>query len=409
MREFGTLRGFRLATSRKRWLMPALKVLVTLGMVGWVLSMIEWQDKLRLPDGKLAKGRFVAAPAEPGLRGYLDDGAARHPVPLASANKSDIDPFQPGFVRVVTGVSRKRLGLAAILLPFTALILALRWRWLLQTHGVDPGYRETLRLTWIGMFANNVLPSSVGGDGIKMWCIARRAPGQGVDAAMTVLVDRVLGLVSLLCVGCLAVALGDLPKPANASAAFDKLQLLPWALSGALAAIVGGAFLFFSGRFRAKLGLPHALGRLPFGHRLMQLDGALFHFRSHPGTMGRAIAVSLLLHLLSITLVALIGGALGMQASLSQYFMFVPLIFVGTAFLPSIGGLGVQEGAFVFFFTLPFVGDSASQAVALSLVYRMMMILLALPGAFWGFGELSRRRQAPPAAGGPLPAAAPAG
>src|SRR5258708_4587947 len=99
--------------------------------------------------------------------------------------------------------------------------------------------------------------------------------------------------------------------------------------------------------------------------------------------MAKTILLSFVLHLWSIGCIYLMGCALGMKAAPIYYYMFVPVIFTMGAFVPSIGGLGVVEGGFAWFFSLPFVGESASRAVALSLLYRVIQIIISLPGLIW--------------------------
>jgi uncharacterized membrane protein YbhN (UPF0104 family) len=197
---------------------------------------------------------------------------------------------------------------------------------------------------------------------------------------MTVLMDRALGLVALLAVGGIALA---------TQAAREELKSLRLGMLAALVIIVAGAFLFFSGRVRAILRVNQLLAKLPLGGTLQKIDNAIFHYRRHPVMMAQTIALSLVLHLVSIGSICILGHALGMKADLIYYYMFLPMIFTMGAFVPSIGGLGVQEGGFAWLFSLPFVGEKASVAVALSLLYRVVQIVISLPGLIWFQREMS--------------------
>jgi hypothetical protein len=112
-----------------------------------------------------------------------------------------------------------------------------------------------------------------------------------------------------------------------------------------------------------------------------------------------AVAMSVCLHVWTITCIVMMGAALGMKSAAIYYYMFVPIIFTMGAFVPSVAGLGVMEGAFAGFFSLPFVGDRASAAVALCLLYRVVQILLSLPGLLWLHDGLAftRKTEAEPA------------
>ena len=84
---------------------------------------------------------------------------------------------------------------------FTLTAAAARWWWLLRVNGLDVSLGETIRLTWIGVFFNNVMPGQTGGDAVKAVYIVRRCPDGRIPALMSVIVDRILGLGSLALLG----------------------------------------------------------------------------------------------------------------------------------------------------------------------------------------------------------------
>jgi glycosyltransferase 2 family protein len=369
---------------RKRaWL--AARIGVTLALLGYVLTLIEWRDSLRItttdkPTVVRGTARTpVGAATNSRPTEIVADGVV-YPIPPAPATDSEADPYAPGFVKLIRQVDRRLLFLAVISLPLSYLLLAIRWQWLLRTHGIDPGFWETLRLSWVGLAMNNVLPSSIGGDAIKAVCICRRTPGKRVAAVMTVLMDRALGLVALLAVGGGALATRTLQP---------ELEAIRQQMLIALAILVIGMFVFFSGRVRSLLRIQQLIARLPHAGKFQELDSAIFHYRKHPGMMIGAVAMSIVLHIWTITCIIMMGAALGMKSAAVYYYMFVPIIFTMGAFVPSVAGLGVMEGGFAAFFSLPFVGDRASAAVALCLLYRMVQILLSLPGLLWLHKELA--------------------
>jgi len=161
--------------------------------------------------------------------------------------------------------------------------------------------------------------------------------------------------------------------------------------------LVIGMFVFFSGRVRQLLRVQQLIARLPHAGKFQQLDEAVFHYRKHPWMMVGAVLMSIGLHCWTISCIIVMAASLGMKAAAVYYFMFVPIIFTSAAFVPSVAGVGVMEGAFAFFFSLPYVGERAAAAVALCLLYRMVQILLSLPGLLWLNKELAFTKKA----GGP--------
>ncbi|HVJ79793.1 MAG TPA: lysylphosphatidylglycerol synthase transmembrane domain-containing protein [Planctomycetia bacterium] len=384
------------ALKHRIWL--SVKVLVTLCLVGWVLWKVEWKDSLRTEGGATLHG---FARTVDGTKQFFASSGEILPMPAPPSDPSIPDAYTPGFIRLLWNVNKPLLLVAFVLFSCHGFLLSIRWQWLLHTHGLDPGFWESARLTWIGLVANNVMPSSIGGDAIKAVCISRRTPNKRMEAVMTVLVDRALGLVALLAVASVAI-LAQWNEPALA-----KVRV------GILAGLFGiliGAFIFFSGRFRRVFRVNELLAKLPGGPLIARLDNALYHYRHHPWTMARAVGISVFLHVWTITMVMLMGWALGMKVPPICYYMFVPLIWISGAFLPSIGGIGVLESGFAYFFSLPMAGATASSAVALCILYRMVQLLMCLPGVGAAHREMSRKKkplaEAPVLAPTPEPALA---
>ena len=355
-----------------------VRLAVTLAALAYVISKITWQDQLTLPD------RAVVWGWAEGLRGsnpvFVDSDGVEHPIPPEPEDPSVASPFVPGFITLLKGVNLWLFAAVVLAFPVSIALMALRWQVLLKTHRLDPGYLESLRLTWIGILMNNVLPSSIGGDLVKGVCIARRSPNRRIDAVMTVLIDRVLGLVSLMLVGAVSIlsqrGRPELDGPSN------------WVL-WILFTVLSGGIVFFSGRIRRLLRVAEIVARLPFSERIQQLDDSVFHYRSHTSALATCVGISLVTHGWVIGCVYFLGVALGLEIAPMNYYIFLPVIFTFGAVLPSIGGLGVLEGLFQRFFTLPGIGATNSSAVALCILYRIVMVLGSLPGAIPTYREFS--------------------
>ena len=69
------------------------------------------------------------------------------------------------------------LIVAVALLAIQLLLLSARWRQIAISCGADLGFAGTLQINFIAAFFNQVLPSTVGGDGVRIWFAARRGAG----------------------------------------------------------------------------------------------------------------------------------------------------------------------------------------------------------------------------------------
>lgn len=350
---------------------------VTIGAIWYVITQITWKDRA-IVDGHTIIGWVHV---EDGQRWLEPDGGGPEILlPKDAESPNAKVRFVPGIITIFGRLNFLFLGAAILLYPLTVLLCARRWQWLLASHDLHPGFWESLRLTWMGLLFNNVLPGSTGGDVLKAVSIARRSPGKRTSAVMTVFLDRVIGLVALMLVGTMAVLLRSF------QGGFDSGGLLVLAMLGACVMITA---VFFSRWARQMFPLGWLLDRIPFGEGIRKIDASVYHYREHPWQLVRCLLLSIFIWCWTLIMVCLLGQALSMPTALVHYFVYLPLVFTAGAVAPSIAGLGVLEGLFQYFFTL--TGATAASAVALCLLYRLMMLICSVPGAIPLFAEFSSR------------------
>lgn len=376
-----------MAERSRKLLVNLLRIGVAIAALAWVGYRVVsegWEDRLRTPDGDVLKGWAFREPGKaPGVapidRFRALDGRV-FDIPPDPEDKSIAPDFTPGFPTVLKRTRLRYLLIAFAAYPLVIIISARRWQWLLATHGLDPGYPEALRLTWTGILANHVLPGATGGDLLKGWMIYRRTPGKRLSAVMTVLIDRVLGLVCLLLIGAVALMIVSRSREMAAAQAF---------IAAVLGVAVGGSFVYFSARLRRLLFVDALIGLLPFQKQVRALDDSVFHYRHHIPVLLRSVAISMLIHGTTIFCVWMLGRALGLSIDLLSHAVFLPVIFTAGAVIPAPAGLGVLEGLFMQCYSLPGVGGTPSAAVALCLLYRLMQLVASLPGAWPLYLEMS--------------------
>jgi glycosyltransferase 2 family protein len=195
----------------------------------------------------------------------------------------------------------------------------------------------------------------------------------------TVLLDRLIGLAVLIFLGgaCL------LPFASR----FQDKRIV-WAVYGLAGAAVLAYLLYFSPRMRAWLG-----PKLPFAHVRAQLDGVFRSIRERKRLMGVSALISLSSQVISILIIYGMARALGLDRTpLWMYFVFEPIIFIINALPISVGGWGVQEGVYAALFG-KLGGMTLNEAVALSLLYKVGMLLASVPGGLlFALGATRRRR-----------------
>ncbi|MBY0589547.1 flippase-like domain-containing protein [bacterium] len=352
-----------------------LRLGVTLAAVWYVVTQITWHDRLII-DGQVFEGWARKQGQDRILTTF--DGRPM-PIPAGALQEGGTTQYVPGILSIF-GTIKFGYLLGALALFFGALFLgSIRWQWLMQSHGINPGLWQVTRINWMGYLSNNVLPGSTGGDLVKAVSIARRSPGKKTAAVMTVLLDRVVGFVSVILLGGIGVGIKYFRDGAIDSS--GRLVLLM-----ASVVLVGGTF-FFSRRVRKILRVSDILDRIPLGQAIKKVDDAVFHYHRHKWQLTKCIGMGLLVWICTIIAIYLLGQSVAMPTALIDYFIFSPIIFTAGAVFPSIAGLGVLEGLFQTLFGM--AGAPAASAVAVSLLYRLNGLVVSLPGAIPLFQEFS--------------------
>lgn len=355
---------------RRFW--QGLSLVVTLVTGGYVLSSIQWNDHL------------VGDPIRVGRVQTDADGIRRFSAFDGERISLEGRTVAPGIVTLLRE-SRPMLLLAGSVVGAVSLwLMAVRWRWLLRSEGLDPGLWETTRMTWLGAFAGNFFPGSTGVDVAKIVCICRRAPQRKIAAVMTVLFSRLIGMSSLLLIGFVGLML--LPSESQFASARTSVCCLA-------ASFLLGSVVLMNRRLHAKFRVAERLAALPQGSRLVVVLECLQHYGRRPGLVLGSLVLSVAMQVLTIFGIAMFGEAIGMNVGLTHYFAFVPVIFTAASAMPAINGLGVREGAFQVLFAT--AGATASQALALSVLHRALGLLICLPGAIVFHHEVRSRRPEP--------------
>ena len=264
-------------------------------------------------------------------------------------------------------------------------LLAVRWVLLLRVQRVEVPVIKAVQLTFLGLFYNNLMPGSVGGDLLKGWYITRHSdPERRVEAATTVFVDRLAGLVGMILIGALASLFvgSELVLPVGQWRV--QVRFLIWTM---LLGLILVFVLFFSRRVRTRMRLNWLLEKLPFKPALRKIDQAIRANRHHPMTLVAALGLTATLQSLSVLAIWLFTQSLGMEGvRFIECLILMSIIWLLSAAVPVPGGLGVVENLFIPFFAEAAAGQMGAQtgqaqAAALALLNRAMLIVCAIPGA----------------------------
>ena len=255
---------------------------------------------------------------------------------------------------------------ALVALTFGSMVLpAWRWQLLLKAQGLHEPLTRILRLTWVGYFGALLLPGAAGGDVARGHFLLRLRPEARVRALSTVLVDRVLGVYSLLLLGGLSVSWlawqGTMPTAVGAMAGV-MLSLLGGVTAGALVLWVRPC------RRLLLAVLPRGWGRA----WMESFD--LYHARF--GWLLLCLLISLFSNSLVVLSLGCAAGCTGDPVPLGALFLAGPLVVLANCIPISPGGIGVAETASEGLFAAFGVMGGAE----MMLLVRIATILLSFPG-----------------------------
>ncbi len=240
------------------------------------------------------------------------------------------------------------------------------WRLLSLTDCATP-WLACVRLTFVGLFFNTVLPGSTGGDIARAYVVVRDHPERRAGALVSVVMDRLLGLLAMTLLASAAVATAD-----------ERFSfLLPWTLGVAIALAVGLLAIAHEG-VRRLLHVEQILRRLPQARRLLDLDSNVRGILKHPGELALALILSFANHLFATAAIYSLGRAFGADLTFHDFLCVCTVANTLTAIPISPGGLGVGEVLFGSLFEV--AGSLYMLGVASSFTYRLVMMAAGLLG-----------------------------
>jgi uncharacterized membrane protein YbhN (UPF0104 family) len=259
------------------------------------------------------------------------------------------------------------LGLA----PVSIWISVFKWRLLLRSNDIQVSSLELFRHYWSGLFLNNFMPSSIGGDVGRVTLLHRF--GRPAEVAASVLVERLTGLLVLLAVGNAALFL----RP---DIFHDGWRFVFWLVDvGGLLTLVGGFLL--CGKLSAFLTNVHLNERYWIGWlatKLKKITLSICSYREAPWVLAQNIFLSVVFYLLSVFGNYLLFLMLSLNVRVEDVFFIAAWISLISMIPLSLNSLGITEGAFVVLFGT--VGVLPAEALAAALLARFTAMMISLGG-----------------------------
>lgn len=253
----------------------------------------------------------------------------------------------------ITQVSFGRLSFCFLLIFISRFAVVGRWHSLIAAVAEVP-LGQSIRLTFAGLFATNFLPTTVGGDIVRL-AGAKQLKIDFVMSAASLIVDRLIGMVGMVFA---------LP--------FGAPALVTWMSSTRFPQIV----VYWAGVFTWVSNLMEQLIRF-----LGRIYRAFSVWSEHPKSLLLSFGFTIVHMLCFFGTITLLFDGMGENLSLGLVGGLWSFVYFVTLFPISINGYGVQEISMALIFS-EVGGISLHNSLAVSILFRTLLVLGSIPGAF---------------------------
>ena len=285
---------------------------------------------------------------------------------------------------LATRINVESLGWIVLAIAATFLQIfvgMLRWREISVECDAPIEMRQAMRFNLIGAFFNQTLPSSIGGDAVRLWLVARGGAGWRA-ATYSIFVDRAIGLIALaiIIVASLPWSYQLITDPHGRSA----LLLVDFA------ALAGGVGFLVLGM------LPWPWLKRWWGTHHLHACSIIANRVIFSWDRGPKVAVlSVLVHVLAVVVAWCVVQSIAAPVVFSQIFQLIPPVMLITLLPISIAGWGVREATMGLAFG--YAGLMANEGVNVSLLFGAVYFIVGIVGGMvWIFSPEKAAQGAKP-------------
>jgi len=247
--------------------------------------------------------------------------------------------------------------------------MTIRWKVLLNGYNYQVSFGRLISFYLMGMFFNNFLPTSIGGDVFRIYKIVEET-GDRTTGFASVIIERMLGIAATLILAVLALFM--------ISQQFHSTRLM---YISVILLLLIMAFFFIMVRnrpFKLFLRIFEKLSFFRIGERFNKLFEAIHYFKKRRRILVYVLLYSILSQVSVVFMNYFLVKTFSLNVDLSFLFVVVPVTFLLTI-LPSINGVGVRDFGFVSL--LSRVGVTNAAALSLSFMNLIMPMLISVIGA----------------------------
>lgn len=240
--------------------------------------------------------------------------------------------------------------------------MVVRWMKLVEALDIHVPRLRVVKIFFLSTFFGSFLPSGVGGEAVRAVSFSRLT-SRGVESVASVVMDRMLGLLSMLLMGFMSLTV------------FYRVYPHPALVGVVVVLAVGVVAALALGLSRTMHARVLALGKENW---LSKATRAMGRYRDRLGTLALVLGLSLGVQGLRVLQAYFLSEALDLETPLIYFLCFIPPILVVTMLPISVGGWGTTNVAYVALFSQ--VGMDRDGAFVLSVLILALGVIGNLPG-----------------------------
>lgn len=259
--------------------------------------------------------------------------------------------------------------LSVIITLLIQILMVYKWSILITTKDSNISVWKLFNINMIAAFLGLFIPSSLSTDLLRGFYLARVNLNK-TSSITSILIDRFIGIISLLLFGLVGVLLSK--------NLFGNLNLIPYLVIIAIL-FVFPIILLFNNLFTEYF--KKIINKLTYKNinvKIIKTYDSLIAFKKHPLKLFFSFLISSLVQFLRIARVYIIALAFNVNVDFYYFFIVVPIVIIVIMVPISIGGLGVREGALVALLKL--VGVEVNDAILISITSTLTATFVTLFG-----------------------------
>lgn len=265
----------------------------------------------------------------------------------------------------VRNIEVRNFYLSIILFFIYYAFFSIRWKYLLDSQKIKISPLQSYLYIHIAFFFNNFLPSGLGMDVVRSGYAGGRKNFEKAFGAS--LMERVLGMIGMMCIGALAIF--------SLRTGFIYLAIFYIFLIFLIFLLYT---LLSSLKFEWIKKKIISIKFLNLGESLRTFYHAIKIYGKKKGVVGIGILYSLLVQITIILINFLLSRSLGINLPFISLIAYIPLITIISLIPVTINGLGMRESAYVFLFS--YYGIAREEALSLSLLFFATSVIASLMG-----------------------------